>query len=237
MQTRKKEMAMQILEDSRRMITPSRALPSLLVLLLIASSVFLGAPCAVAQTAMATISGRVTDQNNAVVPDADINIEKVDTHIGTSAKTNAEGLYVFPSLQPGNYELTVSKSGFRSTTVRELKLDVQASVSQNVMLQIGSTIESVTVNADPASEMLQGTSSELGTVIGEKAIQELPLNGRNFTELLQLIPGVVPVSTSQSSGIGVNDLAVLAVPSATVAQPTFGGQFNRSNLYMLDGTL
>jgi hypothetical protein len=228
-------MAMQILEDSRRMITPSRAFPSLLALLLIAASVFLVAPCAVAQTAMAAISGRVTDQNNAVLPDADINIEKVDTHIGTSAKTNAEGLYVFPSLQPGNYEMTVSKSGFRSTTVRELKLDVQASVSQNVMLQVGSIIESVTVDADPAA--LQGTSSELGTVIGEKAIQELPLNGRNFTELLQLIPGVNPVSTSQSSGIGVNDLAVLALPSATVAQPTFGGQFNRSNLYMLDGTL
>ena len=86
-------------------------------------------------------------------------------------------------------------------------------------------------------ELLQSTSSELGTVIGEKAIQELPLNGRNFTELLQLIPGVNPVSTSQSSGIGVNDLAVLAVPSATVRQPSFGGQFNRSNLYMLDGTL
>ncbi len=228
---------MQILEDSRHMLTAPRWLSSLLPLLLIATSVFLAAPCAVAQTAMATISGRVTDQSNAVLPNADINIVKIDTRISTSAKTNAEGLYVFPSLQPGNYELTVSKTGFRSTTVRELKLDVQASVSQNVMLQIGSTIESITVDADPASEQLQGTSSELGTVIPEKAIQDLPLNGRNFTELLQLIPGVNPVSTSQSSGIGVNDLAVLAVPSATVAQPTFGGQFNRSNLYMLDGTL
>jgi hypothetical protein len=230
-------MAMQILEDSRHMLTASRPLSSLLALLLIAASVFLAAPCAVAQTAMATISGRVTDQSNAVLPDADIKIVKIDTRISTSAKTNAEGLYVFPSLQPGNYELTVSKTGFRSTTVRELKLDVQASVSQNVMLQVGSTVESITVDADPASEQLQGTSSELGTVIPEKAIQELPLNGRNFTELLQLIPGVNPVSTSQSSGIGVNDLAVLAVPSATVAQPSFGGQFNRSNLYMLDGTL
>ena len=57
---------------------------------------------------------------------------------------------MFPSLQPGNYELTVSKTSFRSTTVRELKLDVQASVSQNVMLQVGSTIESITVDADPA---------------------------------------------------------------------------------------
>ena len=98
----------------------------------------------------AYISGRVTDQNNAVVPDADINIEKVDAHIDNSAKTNAEGLYVFPWLQPGDYELAVSKSGFRSTTVRELKLDVQGSVSQNVMLQIGSRIESVTVDAGTA---------------------------------------------------------------------------------------
>ena len=117
---------MQILEDSRHVLTASRPLSSLLPLLLIAAAVFLAAPCAVAQTAMATISGRVTDQSNAVLPDADINIIKIDTRISTSAKTNAEGLYVFPSLQPGTYELTVSKTGFRSTTVRELKLDVQA---------------------------------------------------------------------------------------------------------------
>ncbi len=228
---------MPLLEISRRTITSSRALPPLLVLLLMAAPALMVEPCAIAQTAMATMSGRVTDQSNAVVSDADIRIENVDTHIVTTAKANGEGLYVFPSLQPGNYEMTVSKSGFRSTTVRELKLEVQASVSRNVMLQVGSAIEIVTVNADPASMMLQGTSSELGTVIGEKEIEDLPLNGRNFTELLQLIPGVNPVSTAQSSGVGVNDLAVLAVPSATYVQPSFGGQFNRSNLTMLDGSI
>lgn len=194
-------------------------------------------PLATAQTAMASISGHILDQNNAAVPDAQIRIENPATGIVVSVKTNETGFYIVPSLQPGTYEMTVSKSGFRSTTVDNVVLGVQANISRDVNLLIGTATQTVTVNANPASVLIQSTSSALGTVVGEKDIQQLPLNGRNFTELLSLTPGAVPVSTSQSAGVGVNDLANLAPPSATIAQPTIGGQFNRSNLYMLDGVL
>ncbi len=189
------------------------------------------------QAASASISGYVTDQNNAAIPDAIVRITNQDTQIATTAKTSATGLYVFPSLQPGNYEVMVSREGFRDTVIPHLTLGVQENISRNFALKIGSSTETVTVSADPAAELVQSTSSELGTVVGEKQIQELPLNGRNFTELLSLTPGAIPVSTSQSAGIGVNDLANLAPPSATIAQPTIGGQVNRSNLYMLDGVV
>ena len=189
------------------------------------------------QATSASISGHVSDPSNAAVPNATIQMTNLDTQIVTHAKTESTGLYVFPSLQPGNYEVRVSKAGFRDTVIPRLSLGVEDNISRDFVLTVGSATETVTVSADAAAALVQGTSSELGTVVGEKQIQELPLNGRNFTELLSLTPGAIPVSTSQSAGVGVNDLANLAPPSATVAQPTIGGQFNRSNLYMLDGVL
>lgn len=189
------------------------------------------------QAAAASISGYVTDQNKAALPDVVVRMTNLDTQIATTARTGGAGFYVFPSLQPGSYEIKVSKEGFRDTLIPRLTLGVQENISRDIVLTIGSATQTVTVNADPAAALVQSTSSELGTVVGQKQIEELPLNGRNFTELLSLTPGAIPVSTSQSAGVGVNDLANLAPPSAEIAQPTIGGQFNRSNLYMLDGVV
>ena len=141
------------------------------------------------QTATGSISGYVTDQNNAAIPGASLQVTNLDTQIKTTAKTGAGGLYVFPSLQPGSYEVKIQKDGFRDTVVQHLLLGVHEDISRDFALTIGSATESITVNADSA--VVQGTSSELGTVVGEKQILELPLNGRNFTELLSLTPGAV----------------------------------------------
>jgi hypothetical protein len=190
-----------------------------------------------AQTEKASISGRITDQSNAVMPDAELELKNTDTGIVTLAKTNDQGVYVFPSLPPGNYVMNVRKQGFRTVSVMDVKLYVQDNVSRNFVMQVGSSIESVTVTAESGAGLVNPTGSELGTVITEEAIHELPLNGRNFTQLLTLTPGATPISTSQSSGVGVNDLAVLGVPTASVSQPSIQGQANRSNLYMLDGVI
>ena len=197
----------------------------------------LAARSTVAQTEKASISGRITDQSNAVVPDAEVELKNTDTGIVTLTKTNDQGVYVFPSLPPGNYVMNVRKQGFRTVSVMDVKLYVQDNVSRNFVMQVGSSIESITVTAESGEGLVNPTDSELGTVITEKAIHELPLNGRNFTQLLTLTPGATPISTSQSSGVGVNDLAVLGVPTATVSQPSIQGQANRSNLYMLDGVI
>lgn len=190
-----------------------------------------------AQTEKASISGRITDQTNAVVPDAVVEIRNTDTGIVSSTKTNDQGVYAFPSLPPGNYIMNVRKQGFRTVSVTDVKLYVQDTISRNFALQVGSSAESVTVVAESGAGLVNVTGSELGTVITQEAIHELPLNGRNFTQLLTLTPGATPISTAQSSGVGVNDLAVLGVPTATVSQPSIQGQFNRSNLYMLDGVI
>ena len=196
-----------------------------------------GAQLSFAQTEKASVSGRVTDQNNAALPDAQVQIRNTETNVVTSAKTNGEGIYVIPFLNPGNYIINVQKEGFRAVSVTSVTLNVQENLSRNFLLQVGSTAESITVTAESGSEAVETTTSDLGTVVNQKAINELPLNGRSFSQLLTLTPGATPISTSQSQGVGVNDLDNLGVPTASVAQPSIQGQWNRSNLYLLDGII
>src|SRR5260370_28009099 len=191
-----------------------------------------------AQTEKASISGRITDQSNAVVPDAEVEIRNTDTGIVASTKTNDQGVYAFPSLPPGNFIMNVHKQGFRTVSVTDVKLYVQDNISRNFLMQVGSSAESVTVVAQSEAGSVNTTGSELGTVITQEAIHELPLNGRNFSQLLTLVPGVTPVSTAQWTGVGTTPGAnVVGLPSAVVAAPAIAGQWNRSTLYMVDGVV
>src|SRR5437870_9089616 len=92
------------------------------------------------------------------------------------------------------------------------------------------------VEVSAGSELVQGSSSELGTVINERAVQDLPLNGRNFTQLLTLAPGVTPVSTSQNRSIGGVEGNV-GIPGSGFADPSFHGQQNRSKPSFFDGII
>src|SRR6266436_6555427 len=190
-----------------------------------------------AQTEKASISGRITDQSNAMVPDAEVEIRNTDTGIVASTKTNDQGVYAFPSLAPGNYVMSVHKQGFRTVSVTDIKLYVQDNISRNFVLQVGSSAESVTVVAQSEAGLVNTNGSELGTVITQEAIHELPLNGRNFTQLLTLTPGATPVSTAQGSSVGVQDAGISAIPSSTFSKPAVHGQVNRSTLYFLDGII
>ena len=105
--------------------------------------------------------------------------------------------------------------------------------SQAVKLPVGSATESVEVSAN-AAELLQRSSSELGTVIQADVVQDMPLNGRNFTELLILTPGATPVSTAQGSGVTTQDAGMSGVPNSVLVKPALHGQQNRSTLYYLD---
>jgi hypothetical protein len=146
-------------------------------------------------------------------------------------------LYTFPSVKPGNYTITVGRVGFRTTTISGLTADVQASISRDVVLQIGATSETVTVTSEEADAAVERASSELGTEIAQAQIHDLPLNGRNFTQLLTLTPGASPVMTSQAAnnGVGVNDQAVLSIPGSEFSLPALQGQITRENVYLLDG--
>src|SRR3989454_2902702 len=128
----------------------------------------------------------------------------------------------------------VEAKGFKKSLTNAFALGVSETVTQNVKLSVGEMSEVVEVTA--GSELVQGSSSELGTVISERTVQDLPLNGRNFTQLLTLTPGVTPVSTSQNKSIGGVEGNV-GIPGSGFADPSFHGQENRSKLYFYDGII
>ncbi|MGA7339361.1 MAG: carboxypeptidase regulatory-like domain-containing protein [Terracidiphilus sp.] len=196
-----------------------------------------GTRTAGAQTANANISGHITDSTGALVSGATVTLTESDTRIAIRATSNGEGLYTFPSVKPGNYDMTVSRPGFHTITISGLTAGVQGSISRDVALEIGTASETVTVTAGEADELVERASSELGTEISERQIHDLPLNGRNFTQLLTLTPGASPVMTSQAAGngVGVNDQAVLGVPGSSFSLPALQGQITREDVYLLDG--
>ena len=182
------------------------------------------------QGATGAINGTVTDSSMAVIPGAAVVLHNVATGIERSAVTNQAGQYVFPEVIPGPYTLRVSKEGFKTVTENEFTLYVNENSTHDVTLPVGTTTQEVTVTATAAH--LEATSAELGTAIGTSEVSDLPLNGRNFTQLLDLTPGVSPISTGQNSG-GGSGFAGNAI--GTFAFPSVNGQGNRSNMFLVDG--
>jgi hypothetical protein len=200
----------------------------LLVFLLTSSALF-------AQTATGQVNGTIVDPTGAFVPNVKVTITNQGTKISRTTNSNASGYYLFINLQPGIYVLAAESQGFKRAETAPFELAVNQTVTQPVALAVGTASETVEVKA--VAPLLQLSSSELGTVIPQRAVNDLPLNGRNFTQLLTLTPGATPVSTAQGSGISVQDAAISGIPGSSFSKPSVEGQPNRSTLYYLDGII
>jgi hypothetical protein len=143
-----------------------------------------------AQTSLGQIAGNVTDQTGSVIPDATITVTNSDTQAVRSVKADGSGFYVATNLAIGTYSVSVAQSGFRGETRSGLIISADAHLTADFRLQVGSTNETITVSA-VAGETLNTTSGELSHVIDTKQVQNLALNGRNYTQLMTLIPGAV----------------------------------------------
>jgi len=209
---------------------PSRLAAALLLLVLLQPVSLL-----LAQSATGQVNGTIVDTSGAVVPGANVSITNQGTKVTNTTTSNAAGFFIFLNLQPGAYVLTAQQAGFKKTETAPFDLAVNQTLTQPLTLGVGATSEVVEVTAQ--APMLQVSSSELGTVIPQKAVNDLPLNGRNFTQLLTLTPGATPVSTAQGSSVGVQDAGISAIPSSTFSKPAVHGQVNRSTLYFLDGII
>lgn len=187
-------------------------------------------PNALGQGATAAMNGSVLDPADLAVTDARVALKNLDTGTEQIAVTNSEGRYVFVGLKPGRYSLRVTKQGFETSTVPELILAVDQTLTRDVKLVVGAA--NVDVSVEAANISVDTTTTELGTAIQTEEVNDLPLNGRNFTQLLALTPGVSPVSTGQNSG-GGGGFAGNAIGSFTF--PSVNGQTNRSNMFLLDG--
>jgi hypothetical protein len=187
-----------------------------------------------AQVSDATLSGAVRDPSGAVITGATVVLRNLDTAVEKTTVSNGAGEYTFQSITPGRYTLDATATGFSPKQVSEFILTVGQAASIDFSLAIGSESQKVTVEA--ASQQLEVSSADLGTVIATKQVNDLPLNGRNFTQLLSLTPGVVPISTGQNgmSGRTGGFSAPVAVGSSFTF-PAINGQTNRSNFFLTDG--
>jgi len=151
------------------------------------------------QTESATISGRVTDSSGAVIAKATVDLQSADKGTTVQTTTNDAGIYVFPSVHPGVYHITVSKDGFKTEDYVGVTANVQDHLEQNFRLVPGATSESITVTADQLN--VNTTDASVSTVVDRHFAENLPMNGRSFQTLIELTPGVVQtVSTPGSEG-------------------------------------
>jgi hypothetical protein len=142
-----------------------------------------------AQTETATISGHITDSTGATIRGASVELKNTQQGVSLTATTNNVGIYVFPSVTPGKYALTVRKEGFKQVDLVGVIANVQGQIEQNFRLDIGSVSESVTVSAD--TNNINTTDASVGTVIDRQFVENIPMNGRSFQTLVLLSPGVV----------------------------------------------
>jgi len=172
--------------------------------------------------ATGTIVGTVVDSTGALIPGAQVSIIEADTNVTSRTTTSSSGTYSVASLKPGTYHVTVVAKGFETTTVQNVVLSVGSEARADLRLQPGSEQQTVSVNATAIS--LDTENSAIGQVVTGKEIVDLPLNGRNFTQLLLLNSGAVSNSGEQGS-LRANEGNALTIQGS---RPT-------SNQYFLDG--
>ena len=178
-----------------------------------------------AQSVNASLSGMVTDPSGAVVPDADLTLTSLDTAVVARSNTGPDGLYSFPNLQVGTYELKVSAKGFRDFVQRGIRLLLNEKVRQDVKLELGAETQTIEVQAD-ASALNYETAEQKGGIAPE-TVGELPLlvagNARSAAGFVILLPGVTSPTGSvldthinggqQGGGEGMLDGVSLVDPS------------------------
>jgi len=182
---------------------------------------------AAAQAVTGTILGAVNDPSGAVLPGVTVTLTNAGTGLVRVIVTDGNGEYTAPSLPTGRYVVKAELPGFRTVTVPDADLGVDQHIRINVKLEVGTVEESVTVTG--SSPIVQTSTSELGTTVGEEQIKMLPLNGRNFVNLTRTLPGVV----RGIPGANIDGAGSLAWRAS--ASFSANGQRPRDNNYMLDG--
>ncbi len=177
-----------------------------------------------AQSVTATVTGTVLDKSGSVIPGASVTVKNDSTGVTRTTQSNGDGLFTVPQLQPGGYSVTVTRSGYATAQRNGIELQVNQTANLPITLPVGSTTETLTVSGQ--SPLLETQTVALGTVIGAKEITELPLDGRQFAQLLQLVPGTVPITVSQTG-------SALPLGSGST-NPSINGGSNRSNLFFIN---
>src|SRR5947208_9290852 len=182
-------------------------------------------PPAWAQTTFGTVVGAVTDATSAVIPQAQVTLTSLGTSEKRGATTDAGGDYQFVNVLPGNYRIDVEKEGFKHFAREPVVVEVQQSTRIDVSMVLGQVTQTIEVTAP--TPLLHTTTGDLGQVIAQRQVNELPLNGRNPMNLVALAPSVVPQGHSQGTPVGQNPF--------DYANYQIGGAITNQGAEYLDG--
>jgi Carboxypeptidase regulatory-like domain/TonB dependent receptor/TonB-dependent Receptor Plug Domain len=181
-----------------------------------------------AQVAGGTLSGTITDPSGAGIPQAQITIKNLATGVERSLTTNTDGFYTVPNLLPGEYQVTISAKGFNTEVKPGITINVGALQVFDLALQIGTVTHRVEVTAEAPA--IQLASSDISATVNATTVRELPLNGRSWTDLAALQPGVETIQTQPSFATG-SDRGNRGFGQ----QLTISGARPQQNNYRLDG--
>ncbi len=191
-------------------------LRSLTRVVLLTLFALLAGPAALAQQDQAKLEGVVRDANRAAVPGATVTIRLLSLNIERTTTTSEDGIYAFQQLRPGSYMLTVTSTGFQTANVTDLVLGVGQTRVLDVALQAGDVTAAVTVTSDGAAT-IDTSSNRLGVNVTAAEVEELPVNGRNYSQLYLTAPGAINTGTGNFDNI------------------RFNGRANQQNQSKLDG--
>jgi Carboxypeptidase regulatory-like domain len=177
------------------------------------------------QTTFGSIVGTVTDPTGAAVSSTEVDLTNLGTNEKRTETTNADGLYSFLNLPPGQYSIEIQKAGFNRVLRSPITVQTETTTTINLALQVGNVSQTVEVTAQ--TPLLQTETSSLGQVVDQRKTNELPLNGRNPLNLVALVPSVVPQGGSMQNPNGTN-------PFAWGNYQIGGGMANQSMVW-LDG--
>jgi hypothetical protein len=182
------------------------------------------------------ITGAVADKSGAIVAGAVLKLVNTAQHTTYQVVTDRQGLYAFPNLPVGHYDLTTTASGFTPQRNADLTVDTDSSLRINVILDIGQQTDTVTVTADTGVQV-ETAATHLGEVVSAAQMTALPLNGRSYTDLLAIQPGVAPISTLLPSSVIMAGVTGSIDPSgdANPGNLSINGQRESANGFLVNG--
>src|SRR6202042_1056880 len=184
---------------------------------------FLGATTSQAQTFRGTILGTVTDSSGAALVGATVTVHNIDTGVDRITNTTTDGGYLMPELPVGTYDVIVEMSGFQKSKVAGVAVAVAAERRVDVALKPGQVNQQIVVSGEEVP-VVETSSDTLGGTFESSAVEDLPINGRDYTKMLILVPG----ATGEPNGGGDSP--------GSYGQFSVNGSRGRANNYLLDGT-
>lgn len=176
-----------------------------------------------------SISGTVRDPQGATIPKAEVTATEEATNATRTVTANDEGVYSIPGLPVGRYTVSTSPTGFKKTINSGVEVHIGDRVNVDLKLEVGAMSESVSVTGE--ASIVETHNSDVSSLVTEKQVTELPLNGRNYAQLVTLVPGISPVTTAGAGGaFGTGGTGLDSHVDMSV-----NGNGSNTNLWTVDG--